>query len=259
LSLRHCRQCCIAYSSVCSRCLPKHRLRSRSPTVSLTTILPAAPGSALDRFGASLLGYDAYSGEDLPFPDGVTQTTPDWHDLTRTHPPGVALLPGDRAKEGIIGAMTVGENLTLSALGRFGSAARLDRRREAGAARSWIGKLSIRSGGPASPITTLSGGNQQKVLFGRVLAIEPDVLVMCEPTAGVDIGARHAIYDLVAEQVQAGLSVVVASSDVGDLQALCTRVLVLHGGTITRELTGDAITEFELLHAMEGLESESAP
>ena len=183
----------------------------------------------------------------------------EWRDLTRAHPPGVALLPGDRAKEGIIGAMTVGENLTLSALDQFGSAARLDRRREADVARSWIGKLSVRSGGPASPITTLSGGNQQKVLFGRVLAIGPDVLVMCEPTAGVDIGVRHAIYDLVAEQVQAGLSVVVASSDVGDLQALCTRVLVLHGGTITRELTGDAITEFELLHAMEGLESESAP
>ena len=74
---------------------------------------------------------------------------------------------------------------------------------------------------------TLSGGNQQKVLFGRTLAREPKVLVLCEPTAGVDIGARHAIYDFVAEQVRLGLSVIVASSDVGDLLALCTRVLVL--------------------------------
>ena len=105
---------------------------------------------------------------------------------------------------------------------------------------------------------TLSGGNQQKVLFGRTLARDPEVLVLCEPTAGVDIGARHAIYDFVAEQVRRGLSVIVASSDVGDLLALCTRILVLKDGVVAREMPAAGLTEHQLVHAMEGLESETA-
>jgi ABC-type sugar transport system ATPase subunit len=181
----------------------------------------------------------------------------EWRDITRTKPKGLALLPSDRAREGIIGPMNVGENLSLSTLVNFGAPWRLDRRGEAMFANSWIRQLDVKTEGPASPVTTLSGGNQQKVLFGRALAIDPDVLVMCEPTAGVDIGARHAIYELIAKQVEAGLSVIVASSDVGDLQALCTRVLVLREGVVVRELCGDTLTEFELLHAMEGLESEA--
>jgi len=91
-------------------------------------------------------------------------------------------------------------------------------------------------------------------VFGRVLAVEPRVLVMCEPTAGVDIGARQAIYELVAEQVRNGLSVVMTSSDVGDLEALCTRVIVLRDGVVFAELEGDRLNEYELLHAMEGAE-----
>ena len=105
---------------------------------------------------------------------------------------------------------------------------------------------------------TLSGGNQQKVLFGRTLARDPEVLVLCEPTAGVDIGARHAIYDFVAEQVRLGLSVIVASSDVGDLLALCTRILVLKDGVVAREMPAAGLTEHQLVHAMEGLESEAS-
>ena len=108
------------------------------------------------------------------------------------------------------------------------------------------------------PVQTLSGGNQQKVLFGRTLAREPHVLILCEPTAGVDIGARHAIYDLVAEQVQQGLSVLVTSSDVGDLLALCTRILVLHDGVVARELLAEGLTEHQLVQAMEGVEKEEA-
>jgi ribose transport system ATP-binding protein len=116
--------------------------------------------------------------------------------------------------------------------------------------------MTITTSGSDASITTLSGGNQQKVLFGRVLAVQPRVLVMCEPTAGVDIGARQAIYELVAQQVRQGLSVIVTSSDVGDLEALCTRVLVLREGAIVRQLEGSRLSERELLHAMEGAEMQ---
>jgi ABC-type sugar transport system ATPase subunit len=179
-----------------------------------------------------------------------------WVDIARWRCDGVALLPPDRAREGVISAMSVGENLSLSILGRFRTPAGLDRREEARVVQTWIDQLDVKTESAASPIATLSGGNQQKVILGRALAVEPEVLVMCEPTAGVDIGARHAIYELIAGQVENGLGVLVASSDVGDLQAICTRVLVLRAGVVVRELEGETLTEYELIHAMEGLESD---
>jgi ABC-type sugar transport system ATPase subunit len=139
----------------------------------------------------------------------------------------------------------------------FGSVLRLDRRKERRFAHAWIDRLGVMTAAADSPIQTLSGGNQQKVLFGRTLARDPVLLVLCEPTAGVDIGARHAIYDLVADQVQRGLSVLVTSSDVGDLLALCTRILVLHEGVVARELWAEGLTEHQLVQAMEGVEREA--
>jgi ribose transport system ATP-binding protein len=116
----------------------------------------------------------------------------------------------------------------------------------------WTEKLSIIAAGPDAPISTLSGGNQQKVVMARCLAREPEILVLCEPTAGVDIGARVAIYDLIAALSREGLTVVVASSDLGDLLAMCTRVVVLRGGRITDEFAGEGLTEHLLVRAMEG-------
>ena len=170
----------------------------------------------------------------------------------------VVLLPPDRGQEGVVVPMSVRENLSLSVLSDFGTPVALDARSERKFVASWIAKLGVKTAGMDTPIATLSGGNQQKVLFGRVLASEPEVLVLCEPTAGVDIGARHAIYDLVAEQVSQGLTVLVASSDVGDLLALCTRVLVLGHGVVARELHGERLTEHELVLAMEGVEAQPA-
>jgi ABC-type sugar transport system ATPase subunit len=168
----------------------------------------------------------------------------------------LALLPPDRGREGVLPAMSVGENLSVSVLDSLGSPVRLDHAREERMWWSWIDQLSVKTESARASIATLSGGNQQKVLFGRTLARQPQVLVLCEPTAGVDIGARHAIYDLVADQVRDGLSVIVASSDTGDLLALCTRVLVLDGGVVVRELAGGELSEHELVHAMEGSGSE---
>jgi ribose transport system ATP-binding protein len=171
---------------------------------------------------------------------------------------GLALLPPDRAREGIVAPMTVEENMSISVLDRFGSPLHFNHRAERRFVRDWIGKLDVKTAAADAPVSTLSGGNQQKVLFGRTLSRDPKVLVLCEPTAGVDIGARHAIYELVAEQVQAGLSVLVASSDVGDLLALCTRVLVLQNGVVAGELHPEGLTEHQLVQAMEGLESEAS-
>jgi ribose transport system ATP-binding protein len=98
----------------------------------------------------------------------------------------------------------------------------------------------------------LSGGNQQKVVVARCLVSEPDILVLCEPTAGVDIGTRVSIYDLIARLSREGLTVIVSSSDEGDLLAMCTRIVVLRNGRVAQELDGDGLSQQALVSAIEG-------
>ncbi|WDV56169.1 sugar ABC transporter ATP-binding protein [Streptomyces coeruleorubidus] len=168
---------------------------------------------------------------------------------------GLPLVPADRAGEGVIGDFSVGENLTLPLLDRLRSpSGRLRRRRESALAQDWIRRVGVRTAGPGVRITTLSGGNQQKVVMARCLAGRPPVLALCEPTAGVDIATRLQLYDLIERQADEGMGVLVSSSDTQDLLALCTRVLVVRDGRIAREISGRDITESALVHAMEGTE-----
>jgi ABC-type sugar transport system ATPase subunit len=175
----------------------------------------------------------------------------DWRDASRLRRIAVPLVPADRSGEGVIADFSVSENLSLAVLERFRRAGRLMRGRERRLVDDWIGQLEIKVPTPASPITTLSGGNQQKVVMGRCLARGSDVLILAEPTAGVDVGTRQAIYTLVGRLADDGLSVIVTSTDTTDLIALCSRVVVLADGHIVDELTGDAIDEHTLLTAME--------
>jgi ribose transport system ATP-binding protein len=170
--------------------------------------------------------------------------------------PDIALVPADRGSEGMFTGFSVRENLTLGVLQRIGRRGWVGRRAEGALTRDWLGRLEVRTSGAEVPVATLSGGNQQKVLIGRSLVKQPSVLVLCEPTAGVDIGTRHALYRLIRAQVaETGMAVIVSSSDVGDLLALCDRVLVFDEGTAVREFGGAEITEKSLVHAMEGIDS----
>jgi ribose transport system ATP-binding protein len=176
-----------------------------------------------------------------------------WLSLSRSHLVGIPLVPADRGQQGIIAELSVGENLTLSVLDRLRKGPALDHTRESALIDQWLQRLQVRTAGPDVPISTLSGGNQQKIVMARCLALEPSVLLLCEPTAGVDVATRIALYDLITTQAQRGLGVVVSSSDVGDLAAICTRVLVFQRGTITHELNGDEISQASLHHAIEGI------
>ena len=178
-----------------------------------------------------------------------------WTQARDAHGLGLPLVPADRAGEGVIGDFSVGENLTLPLLGRLRARfGRLRRRGEAALAEDWIRRVGVRTAGRGARITTLSGGNQQKVVMARCLAQRPPVLTLCEPTAGVDIATRLQLYDLIERQADEGTGVIVSSSDTQDLLALCTRVLVLRDGRIAREISGRDITESALVHAMEGTE-----
>jgi ABC-type sugar transport system ATPase subunit len=168
----------------------------------------------------------------------------------------IPLVPEDRGREAVVAEFGVGENLSLSVLGRFSKFGWMRRKPERELIQKWTEIIEVKAESTAAPITTLSGGNQQKVVMARCLARDPRVLVLCEPTAGVDVGTRQAIYEFIADRARAGLSVLVSSSDTGDLLAICTRVLVMCNGRVMRELSGDEITESTLLHAMEETEQE---
>ncbi|NGO48178.1 sugar ABC transporter ATP-binding protein [Streptomyces ureilyticus] len=176
-----------------------------------------------------------------------------WVDARDADSLGLPLVPADRAGEGVIGDFSVGENLTLPLLDRLRArVGRLHRGREGALAEEWIERVGVRTAGRGARITTLSGGNQQKVVMARCLAQRPPVLMLCEPTAGVDIGTRLQLYDLIERQADEGMGVIVSSSDTQDLLALCNRVLVVRDGRVVREIGGRDITEPALVHAMEG-------
>jgi monosaccharide-transporting ATPase len=156
---------------------------------------------------------------------------------------GVALLPEDRKAEGIIAALSVRENIALAALPRLSrggvvSEARIDRIVE-----TFMRRLRIKAAGPHQRVAELSGGNQQKVLLARWLATEPKILLLDEPTRGIDVGAKAEVQALIDELAEDGLGVLLISADLEELVEGSDRVVVLKDGTVVGELTGDDLTE----------------
>lgn len=162
---------------------------------------------------------------------------------------GVALVPGNRGAGSAVGAFDVRENITLPSLGEVAGAGRVRRGRELAVTQEWIRQLDIRPQDPFRLFRNLSGGNQQKTILAKWFNTNPKVIVLDDPTAGVDVGARQAIYDLIRERALLGAAFIVSSSDHEDLLALCARVLVLREGRIGAELRAADVTAGALLLA----------
>jgi ribose transport system ATP-binding protein len=165
---------------------------------------------------------------------------------------GLALVLPNRHVAAAIPNFSIGENMTLGRLPEFSQGGRLRKRRERTAVKEWIERLDVRPADPDRLYGMLSGGNQQKVLLAKWFGIDPRVIFMDDPTSGVDIGARHAIYDVVREYAKTGAGFVVCSSDMEDFVGVCDRVVVLVGGRVAEELYGDGVNERELLRAISG-------
>jgi ABC-type sugar transport system ATPase subunit len=165
---------------------------------------------------------------------------------------GVGLVPEDRKQQALFLALAIRANLSITAQERISNGIFISAAKEDALVAEYRKLLNIRMASPDQIVGNLSGGNQQKVVLARCLVRDPALLVLCEPTAGVDIGTRVAIYDLIAELSRNGLTVVLSSSDAGDVLAMCTRVVVLRGGRVAAELGGDGLTEHALVSAMEG-------
>jgi ABC-type sugar transport system ATPase subunit len=162
------------------------------------------------------------------------------------------LVPEDRATKGLIPALGLRENLFLPADDRM-----LDPRREKREASEWIDRLAIRATGTETEIDRLSGGNQQKLLLARALRHEPRLLLLDEPTAGVDVGAKAEIHQLVRGLAAAGAAVVVASSELPELLALSHRVIGLHMGRKVGEIAIADATEERIAAMITGVESDT--
>ena len=169
---------------------------------------------------------------------------------------GVVLVPADRASEGIIGEFTTTENVSLAGLPTLRKRGFVAPAAEQGFARRWLSAVHADPAFGPRPITTLSGGNQQKAVLARALSVSPRLLVLSEPTAGVDIGARQVLYDELRRRAAEGLAVLMASSDLEDLLACCDRVLVLRDGVITADLEGTRMNKSAIAYAMEGAHDE---
>ena len=169
------------------------------------------------------------------------------HDLTALDPhraldAGIALIPADRQRGGAVGSLSVTDNVTLPRLPAFrrtGVLRRGDMHRETG---GLMGRFDVRPADPRADYGGLSGGNQQKALLAKWLSTAPRLVLFHEPTQGVDVGARQQIFATMDEAAQAGASMLCASSDHGQLEQICDRVLVFGRGRIVSELSGDDVT-----------------
>jgi ribose transport system ATP-binding protein len=171
------------------------------------------------------------------------------HPLTDLSPQGaketgIVLLPGDRQEQSAILAATVKENVTMPSLGAFtGRFGRVRHGEERTAVQQVLDRFHVHPPDPDRRMLTLSGGNQQKALIGRCLRMRPKVLLLHEPTQGVDVGARRGIFEMLRAAADDGAAVVYSSVEYADLANVCDRVLVLRRGRLVAELEGEALTE----------------
>jgi len=162
---------------------------------------------------------------------------------------GIALLPESRKDQGLFLHRPVRENVTLSHLAELATFGFLRSRQEDAEAAQIVDRLAVKPPSLKSKVANLSGGNQQKVLFARSLFRSPRLLVVDEPTRGVDVGAKRSIYELIVTLAERGLGVLLISSELEEVIGLAHRVLVVREGRIVTELTGDAIEESAVLQA----------
>ncbi len=199
-------------------------------------------GSGRDEVAALLAGSTRRAAGSL-----TINSTPVPHEPWRSQRVGLAYAPADRFVLGSIQSQSVAANITVSdlvSLTKFGwlTSRAIDRE-----ARAWIRIVDLHPGDPTLPLRALSGGNQQKAVMARILRMKPRVIVVDEPTQGVDVGAKSTIYKLLDRAVEDGAAVVLCSSDTQELANVCDRVIVMRNGRIGAELQGADITEDRIL------------
>ena len=163
---------------------------------------------------------------------------------------GMALVPESRKEQGLVLMMGGMENTTLPHLSRYARGTVLDRGRERATFDDYKQALSIKTTGPDQPVSTLSGGNQQKFVLAKWLCAGPKLIILDEPTRGIDVGSKSAIHTLIADLAEKGLAVIVISSEMPEVLGVSHRVLTMAEGRLVGEFEGEAMTEESLIDAV---------
>ncbi len=162
---------------------------------------------------------------------------------------GLALAPEDRKADGLVLGLSIAENVSMASLDQVSWHGIVSRRREAHRAAEAVSRLAIKTPSTAQAAGTLSGGNQQKVVLAKGLACGPQVLLLDEPTRGIDIGAKREIYSLIDHLARGGMGILIASSELPEILGIADRILVLAEGRVTAEIRRGEATEQAVLHA----------
>ena len=165
---------------------------------------------------------------------------------------GIALLTNDRKATGLVPSLSIVANITLTDLPRFSPAGFLDRALEGTVAAELARALRLRAASLSMDVSSLSGGNQQKVALAKWLQVKPQVLLLDEPTRGIDVGSKQEIYQLMNQWTDAGIAIVLVSSEMPELLAMSDRIVVMHRGSATAELSREAATPERVLEAAMG-------
>ncbi len=165
---------------------------------------------------------------------------------------GIALVPEDRKKSGLFLSQTVSFNMTIPVLEQFMRLFSVDHKKERRIIDEYINSLSIKMSGPGQVVRELSGGNQQKIVISKWLASRPEILILDEPTRGIDVGAKSEIYHLMSKIAAAGVSIILISSEMPEIINLSDRILVMHEGRITGELYPDEFSQEKIMHHASG-------
>ena len=176
----------------------------------------------------------------------------------KTREIGIALVPEDRKTEGLMLPMSVGDNLTIASLGALSFGPFVDFSKEAGAVEGGVKRLRIKIAAKTDAVSTLSGGNQQKVVIAKWLMTEPRIILLNDPTRGIDVGTKQELYRLMRELADQGAAILFYSTDYDELVGCCDRVAIMYDGRIVRELAGTDLTETNIVASSLNIEGAAA-
>jgi len=170
----------------------------------------------------------------------------------------IALVPEDRKTEGLMLPMSVSDNLTIASLGALSFGPFVDFSKEAGAVEAGVKRLRIKIAAKTDAVSTLSGGNQQKVVIAKWLMTEPRIILLNDPTRGIDVGTKQELYRLMRELADQGAAILFYSTDYDELIGCCDRVAIMYDGRIVRELSGDELNETNIVASSLNIEGAAA-
>lgn len=196
----------------------------------------------------ALFGYRKLTAGDIML-DGKAITI---HNPLQAKKLGFGYVTEDRKTEGLIVDFSVQDNLSLTNFDKVASNGIVKNQAENNLYQSMVERLGIRLSGPTQAAKSLSGGNQQKVVIAKWLGIEPEVLILDEPTRGVDVGAKKEIYSIINELAERGVAIIMVSSELPEVIGMADRVLVMHEGRLTGEVTKDDMTQERIMHFATG-------